>query len=89
MRDNHDFIKQCIIYFFLNWAGYTSKYCLLSIQLTSACIYTPISDVLCVHVASSVFFAQPYTIWGGGGLKPPLRNFAITIEFWSYFIVRW
>ena len=24
-----------------NWADYTSKYCLLSIQLTSACIYTP------------------------------------------------
>ena len=23
------------------WADYTSKYCLLSIQLTSACIYTP------------------------------------------------
>ena len=42
------------------WADYTSKYCLLCIQLTSACIYTPQYTnfgCLCVHVASSVFFA--------------------------------
>ena len=38
---------------------------------------TPISDVLCVHVASSVFFALPYTI-RGGAFKPPIRNFALT-----------
>ena len=55
---NHDYIKQCIIFakFFL--ADCTSEYCLLSIQLTFACISytdTPISDVL--RVASSVFFA--------------------------------
>ena len=38
---NHDYIKHCIIFakFFL--ADYTSKCCLLSIQMTSACIYTP------------------------------------------------
>ena len=45
-------------FFFL--ADYTSKYCLLSIQLTSARIYTPQHTnfgCLCVHVASSVFYA--------------------------------
>ena len=47
---NHDYIKQCIIFAKKFLADYTSK-CLLSIQLT------PISAVLCVHVASSVFFA--------------------------------
>ena len=57
---NHDYIKQCIIFAKIFLADYTSKYCLLSIQLTSACIIhlnTPISAVLCVHVPSSVFFA--------------------------------
>ena len=38
---NHDYIKQCIIFAKNFWADYTSKYCLLSIQLTSACISTP------------------------------------------------
>ena len=40
---NHDYIKQCIIFanIFLADYMYTRKYCLLSIQLTSACIYTP------------------------------------------------
>ena len=38
---NHDYIKQCIIFAKKFWADYTSKYCLLSIQRTSACIYTP------------------------------------------------
>ena len=38
---NHDYIKQCIIFAKIFLADYTSKYCLLSIQLTSACIYTP------------------------------------------------
>ena len=57
---NHDYIKQCIIFAKIFLADYTSEYCLLSIQLTFACILytdTPISDVLRVHVASSVFFA--------------------------------
>ena len=41
---NHVYIKQCIIFAKIFWADYTntSKYCLLSIQLTSACIYTPL-----------------------------------------------
>ena len=38
---NHDYIKQCIIFTKIFFTDYTSKYCLLSIQLTSACIYTP------------------------------------------------
>ena len=38
---NHDYIKQCIIFAKIFLADYTSKYCLLSIQLTSACIYSP------------------------------------------------
>ena len=33
--------KQCIIFAKKFLADYTSKYCLLSIPLTSACIYTP------------------------------------------------
>ena len=42
MLVNHDYIKQCIIFATKKFlADYTSKYCLLSIQLTSACIYTP------------------------------------------------
>ena len=50
---NHDYIKQCTIFTKKILAYFTSKYCLLSTQLTSA----PISAVLCVHVASSVYFA--------------------------------
>ena len=38
---NHDYIKQCIIFAKKILVDYTSKYSLLSIQLTSACIYTP------------------------------------------------
>ena len=38
---NDDYIKQRIIFAIFWGADYTSKYCLLSIQLTSACIYTP------------------------------------------------
>ena len=41
---NHDYtsIKQCIIFEKKNWgADYIGKYSLLSIQLTSAFIYTP------------------------------------------------
>ena len=42
------------------WADYSSKYCLLAIQLTSACIYTPQhTNFGCFMCAccSSVFFA--------------------------------
>ena len=38
---NHDYMKQCIIFANSFWPDYTSKYCLLSMQMTSACIYTP------------------------------------------------
>ena len=38
---NHDYMKQCTIFAIFFLVDYTSKYCLLSIQLTSACIYTP------------------------------------------------
>ena len=57
---NHDYIKQCIIFAHKCLAVYTSKYCSLSIQLTSACIYTlqhTDFGCLCVRVASSIFFA--------------------------------
>ena len=38
---NHDYIKQCIIFAKQIFGLYTSKYCLLSFQRSSACIYTP------------------------------------------------
>ena len=38
---NHDYIKYALFSKTNFLADYTSKYCLLSIQLTSACIYTP------------------------------------------------
>ena len=38
---NHDYIKQCNIFANIFFTDYPSKYCLLSIQLTSAFIYTP------------------------------------------------
>ena len=82
---NHDYMKQCIIFVNKFLADYTSKYCLLFIQLTSASfihLNTPISDVLCVHVASSVFFAKPYTI---RGKLLNLSNF-ICISY-KYFVI--
>ena len=38
---NHDYIKECIIVAKIFWVDYISKYCLLSIELSFACIYTP------------------------------------------------
>ena len=57
---NHDYIKYALFSEKIFLTDYTSKYCLLSIQLTFACIYTPqhtnFGCFVCVHVASSVFF---------------------------------
>ena len=38
---NHDNIKQCIIFAKKFLVDYTSKCCLLSIELSFACIYKP------------------------------------------------
>ena len=57
---NHDYIKQCIIsaktFRLITLANivYFPFNCLLHAFIH---LNTPISDVLCVHVASSVFFA--------------------------------
>ena len=50
----HNFCKKCL------GVDYTSKYCLLSIELSFECIYIPQHTnfgCLRVHVASSVFLA--------------------------------
>ena len=78
---NHDYIKQCIIFAKKKkLADYTSKYCLLSIQLTSACIYTPQhTNFGCFVRACCYIRIFCLTLYDSAGLlKPPLRNFAIT-----------
>ena len=44
---NHDYIKQCIIVVKIFLADYTSKYCLLSIQLTSTPQHTNFGCFVC------------------------------------------
>ena len=67
---NHDYIKQCIIFEKKILADYTSKYCLLSIQLTSACIYTPqhtyFGCFVCILLVP-YFLLNPIRSGGGGG----------------------
>ena len=63
------------------WADYTSKYCLLSIQLTSACIYTPQHiNFGCFMRACCLFRIFRLTLYDPGGAFNafPLRNFALT-----------
>ena len=52
-------------------ADYTSKYCLLSIEVTSACIYTPqhtnFGCFVCACCKFRVFRLTLYDPGGGGG----------------------
>ena len=59
------------------WADYTSKYCLLSIQLTSACPPKP-TQALFDYTSTHQFRLFCVCMLLVPLLKPPLRNFAIT-----------